>query len=43
MEDETCMYVLRERGTEPLEYQSVSDAYVFDCMDGQVFDLMDEG
>jgi len=37
------MYVLRERDTEPLEYQFVSDAYVFDCMDGQVFDLMDEG
>jgi hypothetical protein len=37
------MYVLREQGTEPLEYQFIGDAYVFDCMDGQVFDLMDEG
>jgi hypothetical protein len=37
------MYVLRERGNEQLEYQFVSDAYVYGCMDGQVFDLIDEG
>jgi hypothetical protein len=37
------MYVLRERGTEPMGYQFVSDSYVYDCMDGQVFDLMDDG
>jgi hypothetical protein len=37
------MYVLRERGTKPVEYQFISDSYVFGCMDGQVFDLIDEG
>lgn len=37
------MYVLRERGNQPLEYEFISDSYVFDCMDGQVFDLIDEG
>jgi hypothetical protein len=37
------MYVLRKRTSELLEYQFISDAYVFGCMNGQVFDLMEEG
>jgi hypothetical protein len=34
------LYVLR-RGSS--DYRFVSDAYVFDCMDGQIFEMLDEG
>lgn len=37
------MYILRPQQTDPKTYRFVSDAYVFRCMDGEVFDLLDEG
>lgn len=37
------MYILRPQQTDPKTYCFVSDAYVFGCMDGEVFDLLDEG
>jgi hypothetical protein len=37
------LYMFRERATQPLQYQFISDAYVYECMDGQTFDLIDEG
>lgn len=49
-EDSVCvlyggrtMYVLRTRISQPSEYEFVSDAYTFGCMDGQIFDMIDEG
>jgi Heterokaryon incompatibility protein (HET) len=37
------MYVLRPQEEASKPYSFVSDAYVFDCMDGEVFDLLDKG
>lgn len=34
------LYIFRRRGSE---YVFISDAYVFDCMDGQIFEMLDEG
>jgi hypothetical protein len=37
------LYVLRPQKTDPKTYSFISDSYVLDYMDGQVFDLLDKG
>jgi hypothetical protein len=38
------MYVLRSHGAEGQgSFSFVSDAYVYDCMNGEVFELLDSG